>query len=237
MKIKYSIFIPSYVPSFIKNTQIYFTPIDKGTIILATDSKEATILNRISEDMRKDILELYEQLPFSKENGIIINFEVPPCWEFGVFIASILGVIILNDFLNNKTIYIQESIDKCYNYLSYKGVPVIFVYPFLFQGSSKINFESSNIEKIKDKKSIFVIGLNEESKYKPSLEDLKKFKINENGEFRIGSITIKKTSHSKLIKTVEEYLNIFTPERLLVARSYFGGIKLYDHKSLISSLP
>ncbi len=141
MKIKYSLFVPSYIPYFLESNRVIFVPLDKGTVILVDDKPGFRILNNHEKEMGKEIEKYYNQSSFTDEVGLTINYEVPNNWEFGTFIASIVGIEVVATYIKNKEVDISYVINKCSKYLSLLSISEIFVGPYLFKGSVRVDLK------------------------------------------------------------------------------------------------
>jgi|GEM_PF-622031 len=236
MKIKYSLFVPSYIPYFLESNRVIFVPLDKGTVILVDDKPGFRILNNHEKEMGKEIEKYYNQSSFTDEVGLTINYEVPNNWEFGTFIASIVGIEVVATYIKNKEVDISHVINKCSKYLSLLSISEIFVGPYLFKGSVRVDLkEGFTIKKTKNTRAIFIIGIKNLGNFKPSLEKLfESYKSINEKEAELENIMFCKSKNGNLVSDAEKYVKMFKPEKVIIARSFYGGIILYDHINLLS---
>ncbi len=232
--IKYSLFIPAYLSISYKNNVVDFLPIDKGLNLYVFQGKGLKFYNKIPHEMMEEIKNFCDNLGILENNEILIYYELPCAWELGMFIGTLIGIKILDKYIesNLKEIDINLIINDLLNDISRYNIPDFFVYPFLFKSGSRVNIFNKDFKKTKYKKSVVIINVIDNKNYKPNLNNLLNNyeirKISDNiYENHLENITVTLINEYNIIKYLEIVLTKNKPENIYVARTFYDGIKFY----------
>lgn|GEM_PF-2436142 len=247
MKPLVSIYIPYYVPIAYKrtNNKIYVTTISilRGTSVsIYNDFSGLDINCQLSGSVKTVLDELYDTL--GNKLGIVIAVDAPPFWELGVQSSIILGVHLAlkslsTSSLNMKSIY-SEIIKTTKKLTDLQWI----LYLNFSKGLSKFiinndELESYDVTPIERNEMRIVVGvkakgdapewIRENNLREPDEEALKilKWMPTTNLNYHWNNMDIKIVSLQRLRSVVEDIINDYAPEEIVVSQPDNIGVRIY----------
>lgn len=247
MKPLVSIYIPYYVPIAYKrtNNKIYVTTISilRGTSVsIYNDFSGLDINCQLSGSVKTVLDELYDTL--GNKLGIVIAVDAPPFWELGVQSSIILGVHLALKSLstssfNMKSIY-SEIIKTTKKLTDLQWI----LYLNFSKGLSKFiinndELESYDVTPIERNEMRIVVGvkakgdapewIRENNLREPDEEALKilKWMPTTNLNYHWNNMDIKIVSLQRLRSVVEDIINDYAPEEIVVSQPDNIGVRIY----------
>jgi hypothetical protein len=242
-----SIYIPYYVPIAYKrtNNKIYVTTISilRGTSVsIYNDFSGLDINCQLSGSVKTVLDELYDTL--GNKLGIVIAVDAPPFWELGVQSSIILGVHLAlkslsTSSLNMKSIY-SEIIKTTKKLTDLQWI----LYLNFSKGLSKFiinndELESYDVTPIERNEMRIVVGvkakgdapewIRENNLREPDEEALKilKWMPTTNLNYHWNNMDIKIVSLQRLRSVVEDIINDYAPEEIVVSQPDNIGVRIY----------
>jgi hypothetical protein len=242
-----SIYIPYYVPIAYKrtNNKIYVTTISilRGTSVsIYNDFSGLDINCQLSGSVKTVLDELYDTL--GNKLGIVIAVDAPPFWELGVQSSIILGVHLALKSLstssfNMKSIY-SEIIKTTKKLTDLQWI----LYLNFSKGLSKFiinndELESYDVTPIERNEMRIVVGvkakgdapewIRENNLREPDEEALKilKWMPTTNLNYHWNNMDIKIVSLQRLRSVVEDIINDYAPEEIVVSQPDNIGVRIY----------
>jgi hypothetical protein len=242
-----SIYIPYYVPIAYKrtNNKIYVTTISilRGTSVsIYNDFSGLDINCQLSGSVKTVLDELYDTL--GNKLGIVIAVDAPPFWELGVQSSIILGVHLAlkslsTSLLNMKSIY-SEIIKTTKKLTDLQWI----LYLNFSKGLSKFiinndELESYDVTPIERNEMRIVVGvkakgdapewIRENNLREPDEEALKilKWMPTTNLNYHWNNMDIKIVSLQRLRSVVEDIINDYAPEEIVVSQPDNIGVRIY----------
>ncbi|MEM3832614.1 MAG: hypothetical protein QW128_03310 [Thermoprotei archaeon] len=247
MKPMLSVYVPYYVPIAYKkeNNKIYVTSISilRGTSIGVYKNFKGLDINcQLSNPIQKILEELYDTI--GRNFGIVIAIDAPPFWEVGVQPSIVLGMnlileVLSTNSLNAKTLHsrMAELMTKLVN------VPWIYnlnlskgVNKFIINDSGELEGHVS--ASIRNDMRI-IIGvrpqqdsptwINEINMYNPDEEysRILRWTSDVNFKYNWNNMDVRIISLQKLRPVVEELINYYSSEEIIVSQPDNMGVRFY----------
>jgi hypothetical protein len=242
-----SVYVPYYVPIAYKkeHNKIYIVSISmlRGTSIgIYKNFKGLDINCQLSKPIQKILEELYDTI--GRNFGIVIAVDAPPFWEIGVQSSIILGMNLALDALSTNSLNVKILHDKVIKSMT-KLINVAWVHNLNFsKGVSK--FIINNDGELEDRISTsikndmriiigvkalrdFPMWINEANVYNPDEEYPKilKWTSDVNLKYNWSNMDIRIVSLQKLKIIVEELINYYSSEEIIVSQPDNMGIRIY----------
>ncbi len=247
MKPLISVYVPYYVPIAYKkdNDKIYVTTISilRGTSVsIYSDFKGLDINCQLSEPIKTILDKLYDTV--KEKMGIVIAVDAPPFWEIGVQTSVILGMYLALKGLSTKSLSMKKISSEIVRMIEKIISPSWILHLNFSKGLTKFTIsnngllENHNMIPIKDNMRI-VIGVKASNDFPGWIKEIN---INEPDEeitkilgwtpnmnlsYHWNNMDVKIVSLQKLRSTIEDIINSYTSEEIIISQPDNIGVRIY----------